>query len=152
MKISFGLKVMTFVLASFLAALLWFMSPVLPRVWLGWPRPPGVSKSAHYTVRVEVGRWFDCSLDATQDVNVCSAWDDDGRLLANGRYRLKGQNRAATKAELVPSDVNVYAGRPDLSWIYLYGRRGNFSLTLIPVDSVDSDRSPMETPGAFRLP
>lgn len=149
MKISFGVKVVTIVVASFFAALVWFLSPVLTRVWLGWPRPPGVSKSAQYAVRVEVGWWFDCSLDTTQDVNVCAAWDEDGHLLASGRYRIEGQNRAATKAELVPSDVNVYAGRPDLSWIYLYGRGGNFSLTLIPVDS---DRNPMETPGAFRLP
>ncbi len=31
--------------------------------------------------------------------------------------------------------VNEFAGRPDLSWIYLYGDRGNFSTTLVPVDA-----------------
>src|SRR5260370_6286920 len=38
-----------------------------------------------------------------RNVDVCKAWDVDGRLVASGDFRLEGENRAATKRELHPS-------------------------------------------------
>lgn len=103
-----------------------------------WPplmRPPGVSQTAHYVSLVESGTWFDCNVDVERDVNICRAWDSNGRLLADGAFRLDGENRAATEQELRPSNVIVdhTTGR---GWmIYLSGRNGAFTKALVPADT-----------------
>jgi len=102
--------------------------------WQPFSRPRGVSARARYFSTMKTAEWFDCSVDAVHDVDVCSAWDDSGRLIARGRYRLDGENRAAKGAELRPERVQLYPGRPDLAWIDLYGKDPFPSKILVPVD------------------
>ena len=71
--------------------------------WERLIRPKPVSSKAKYVSIIEEGVWFDCSIDSRLNVNVCTAWNYDGRLLITGEFRLKGQDRAATKDELYPS-------------------------------------------------
>lgn len=80
-------------------------------------------------LRIEIAAWIDCSLDRAGDVDVCRAWDPVGHLIAHGRHRLDGQNRAATPSELHPSNVQRNLSRSELSWIDLYGGK-----TLVPVN------------------
>ena len=91
-------------------------------------RPTTVSAGAKYVSIIKNGTWFDCSIDSRRNVNVCTAWDYKGRLLITGDFRLKGQNRAATKDELYPSAIgpkpthepNVF----DKNTIYLFDGPG----------------------------
>lgn len=94
-------------------------------------RPGTVSTSARYVSLIEIGTWFDCYVDSKKDVDVCKAWDSDGRLLADGEFRLEGENRAATRSELRPSRVNGGVGR--IKYIELEGDQGPFSKVLVPV-------------------
>jgi hypothetical protein len=113
---------------------------VLPLLFIsliGWQpltRPPSVSPQARFVVTMKSTAWYDCSVDRTREVDLCRAWDDGGRLIAQGKFRLDGENRAATAAELRPSMVQLYPGHPELAWIYLSGGMGNFSKTLVPVN------------------
>jgi len=102
--------------------------------WQPFTRARGVSRQARYVSTLKSSAWFDCSVDRTKDVDVCRAWDDAGHLIAYGKYRLDGEGRAATIKELRPSMVQVYPSRPELSWINLFGDKGIFSKTLVPVN------------------
>ena len=92
---------------------------------LGWwnplVRPRGVSGTAQYVFTWESAAWFDCSIDDLRNVNVCRAWDADGRLRAAGAFRLKGENRAATKLELRPSMLGASDDSGMARSIYLFG-------------------------------
>jgi hypothetical protein len=62
-------------------------------------------------------------------------WDEDGRLIAFGVYRLDGENRAATTEELRP--VTIHPGPrsdPKLAWINLARAKNGTILTLVPVN------------------
>ena len=104
--------------------------------WQPLTRPRGVSASARYVDTFKSAAWFDCILDRTKDVNVCRAWDEHGDLIAFGNYRLDGESRAASEAELRPSSVHLYPGHPNLAWIYLFGDHGKTEgRTLVPVNA-----------------
>ena len=110
--------------------------------WQPVTRPTGVSGGARYVGTFKSAAWFDCLLERTKDVDVCRAWDEEGNLIAFGNYRLDGENRAATEAELRPSQVHLYPGHPNLAWIYLFGDHGNtVGSTLVPVND---DGIPLE--------
>jgi hypothetical protein len=100
-------------------------------IWQPFTRPPGVSAAARYVSDVEGGTWFDCSVDTKRNVDVCSAWDPDGRALGGGDFRLECEGRAATKSELKPSSVISSDGQSYM--IYLYGKDGAESRTLVSV-------------------
>ena len=85
-------------------------------LWQPITRPAGVSSRARYVDAFKSAAWFDCSVNPVRDVDVCRAWDPDGRLIAFGSYRLDGKNRAATARELHPSRVQPYPGHPKLGW------------------------------------
>ena len=103
-------------------------------------RPSGVSGSARYVSWIEDGIWFDCGVDSKRNVDTCKAWDSNGRLLAFGDYRLECEGRAATEAELRPS----FVGGPD-SAIYLFGKDGPRSKTLLPVTNQQQNPCPRVT-------
>jgi hypothetical protein len=104
-------------------------------LWQPLSHPSGVSRSARYVGAFKTAGWFDCSVDSAAHVDICKAWDTDGKLIAFGRYRLDGEDRAATQHELRPSMVQLYPGHPDLAWIYLFDdHRTIMGKTLIPVD------------------
>lgn len=103
--------------------------------WQPFRHPHGVSREARYVPTLKGSAWFDCSFDRAKDVDVCRAWDDAGHVIAYGSYRIDGEGRAATIKELRPSMVQGYPGRPELSWINLFGDKGNiFGKTLVPVN------------------
>lgn len=99
--------------------------------WQPITRPKGVPRSARYVSLLEDGTWFDCSVDARRDLDVCKAWTQDGKLIADGEFRLEGEGRAASKSELRPSRVLTTNGRAYM--IYLFGDHGAFSKVLVPV-------------------
>ncbi len=109
-------------------------------LWQPWARPPGVSEAAHYVSRIEDGTWFDCTLDSKRNVDVCRAWDSDGRLLADGDFRLECQGRAASNAELRPSSVSSSGGHAYA--VYLFGDKGSQTETLVPVTSEHDNPCP----------
>jgi hypothetical protein len=96
-------------------------------------RPPGVPRTAHYVDRIEDGTWFDCFVDSKRDVDICKAWDDSGRVIADGPFRLEDEDRAATASELHPSLVLSTGGKAYM--IYLFGKDGIFGRALVRVDS-----------------
>lgn len=100
-------------------------------LWQPATRPASVSESAHYVSLVEDGTWFDCRVDSKRNVDVCRAWDANGKLIAAGDFRLEGENRAAEKSELHPSWVATSDGRAYM--IYLFGKHGAFTSALVPV-------------------
>jgi hypothetical protein len=112
-------------------------------LWQPWSRPRGVSRKAHYVSRIEDGTWFDCKLDSKRDMNVCKAWDADGKLLADGDFRLECQGRAATVPELRPS--SVISSHNHGYMIYLFGAKGSQSAILVPVTSIDQNPCPQVT-------
>jgi hypothetical protein len=83
--------------------------------WQPRTRPSGVSARARYVDTFKNAAWFDRLLDRTKGVDVCRAWDQNGKLIAFGNYRLEGENRAATEGELRPSAVHPYPGHPNLA-------------------------------------
>jgi hypothetical protein len=92
-----------------------------------WPpitRPTGVSKSAQFVTTLEEQTWFNCRVDTPRDVDVCQAWDANGRLIADGDFRLEDEDRAANASELHPSQVAPADQKGSLQMIYLYGRGG----------------------------
>jgi hypothetical protein len=103
--------------------------------WQPIHRPEDVSPRARYVSTLKSAAWFDCSIDRTRGVNPCHAWDDAGRLVAYGNYRLDGEDRAATEAELRPSVLVLYPGHPDRAWIYLFKDRTIQGRLLVPVDA-----------------
>ncbi len=103
--------------------------------WQPFTRPSSVSPRARYVSRLKTSGWFDCSVDRTKNVDACRAWDDDGHLIAYGDFRLDGEKRAATAAELRPSEVQLYPGHPELAWIYLSDAKSDFGKILVPVNS-----------------
>jgi len=112
-------------------------------IWQPITRPPGVSLVARYVSWLEDGTWFDCAVDSRRNVDTCKAWDSDGRLLAAGDFRLECQGRAATKAELHPSSVSSSGGR--VYAIYLFGKDGARSRTLLPITSEQQNPCPQAT-------
>jgi len=80
---------------------------------------------------IETGAWFDCSVDSERNVDVCKAWDPDGCLMANGDFRLEGEDRAATTLELKPILLRNGGGR---AYIHLNGTDGAFSKTLVQIN------------------
>lgn len=112
-------------------------------IWQPMTRPTGVSSTARYVSWIEDGTWFDCAVDSKRNVNTCKAWDSDGRLLADGDFRLECQGRAATKAELRPSAVSSSGGHGYA--IYLYGDKGARSRTLVPVTTEVQNPCPKVT-------
>jgi hypothetical protein len=118
--------VLCVVSAVLLAGVGWcaYRSGILLGWWNPLVRPAGVSATAQYVFTWESATWFDCSIDARRDVNVCKAWSSDGRLVAAGDFRLRDENRAARKYELRPSVTGPSdaSGRSDV--IYLFGPRG----------------------------
>jgi hypothetical protein len=119
-----------------LAALSWpaYIGGVAFGLWQPLTRPAGVSSEARYVSQIEDGTWFDCVVDQKRDVNICKAWDFEGHLVANGSFRLEGEDRAATRAELRPSSVVSSGGHAYM--IYLFGDEGAHSRTLVPVDEL----------------
>ena len=111
-----------------------YLMGVAVGLWPPTTRPAAVSSRARYASVFEDQAWFDCSVDHSRDVDVCRAWDADGKLIAFGIYRLDGDNRAASESELRPSHVNR-SQRPDLAWIYLSNRSGWYGRFLVPVNS-----------------
>lgn len=109
-----------------------YIQGVIYGIWQPLNRPPNVSAKAHYVSWIEDGNWFDCSVDHERNVDVCKAWDSNGRPMADGDFRLDGENRAANESELRPSDVDVSDGRTYA--IYLFGKQGARSKTLIPIN------------------
>jgi hypothetical protein len=114
-----------------------------------WPplnRPPEVSRHARHFSNVKGSTWFDCRVDTARDVDLCAAWDESGRVIAYGAYRIDGANRAATAAELRPLRCNVHR-LPQLSWIYLEGEK-----VLVPVnrDGIPLERFDVRVPGDNR--
>jgi len=89
-------------------------------LWQPWTRPAGVPRSAHYVSTSKDSAWFDCWVDAPRNVDVCRAWDEEGRHIASGDFRLEDENRAATASELRPSEVKI-DGDGRAYMIYLYG-------------------------------
>lgn len=92
--------------------------------WSPVNRPATVSKEAHYVFVWESAAWFDCRVDEIRNVDVCRAWDNSGRLLAAGDFRIKGEDRAATKEELKPSAVGATNLNGLSDTIYLFGPKG----------------------------
>ena len=104
-------------------------------LWQPFTRPVGVSSRAHYVDAFKTAAWFDCSVNTVKNVDVCRAWDRNGKLIAFGNYRLDGEGRAATMRELRPSMVQAYPDHPNLAWIYLFDdSRTIAAKTLVPVD------------------
>jgi hypothetical protein len=112
--------------------------------WPPFNRPAGVPSGAIYVETPKRETWFECSVDLAKNVDNCRAWDRFGNLIAAGRYRLDGENRAATKDELRPSLVGGYWGSKQ-AWIYLFAPSGSglmrwfrgpniFGRVLVPVD------------------
>ena len=93
---------------------------------LGWwnpvIRPASVSDKARYVLIFgKSAAWFYCRVDEKRNVDVCSAWDDQGRLAASGDFRLRDENRAATRAELQPSTIGPADAYGHSDVIYLFG-------------------------------
>jgi len=88
---------------------------VLFGFWQPLTRPRNVSASARYVSIIETGAWFDCSVDSERNVDVCKAWDPDGRLIADGGFRLQGEDRAATTLELKQTAAD-HLHRPEWNW------------------------------------
>jgi hypothetical protein len=105
-------------------------------LWQPLSRPAGVPPVARYAETLKTAAWFECSTDQIKDVNSCQAWDRNGKLVAFGNYRLDGENRAATSAELRPSMVEEYPDHPNLAWIYLFDSHNSImGKTLVPVSN-----------------
>jgi hypothetical protein len=109
-------------------------------LWQPWNRPLGVSPAARYVSWIEDGTWFDCAVDSMRNVDTCKAWDSNGRVLADGDFRLECQGRAATNAELRPSSVDSSGGHGYA--IYLFGKDGARSQTLVPVTNQQQNPCP----------
>jgi hypothetical protein len=96
---------------------------------LGWwsplTRPASVSSEAVYVfIFGKSAAWFDCRVDEKRDLDVCSVWDEHGRLEVSGNFRLKDENHAARKAELRPSIVGPGDASGHSDVIYLFGPDG----------------------------
>ena len=102
-------------------------------VWQPLRRPHGVSPAAHYVSWIEGGAWFECSADMRRNLDFCKAWDEDGRALGSGAFRLECEDRAVSRDQLRPS--GAISGGGNLYMIYLFGDRGPDTMTLVPVDS-----------------
>jgi len=104
--------------------------------WNPLIRPAGVPAGAHYVlIFPKSATWFDCRVDEKRDIDVCTAWDGDGRLLVSGDFRLKDEGRAATRAELQPSIVEGDASG-HFDTIHLFGpNRSTFGKELVRVGS-----------------
>jgi hypothetical protein len=107
---------------------------VVFNIWQLVARPSGVSRRAHYVDAFKAAAWFDCSLDPVRDVNVCQAWDPEGKLIAFAKYRIEDRNRSATERELRPSRVHEYPGHPNLARIILREEWSQTPITLVPVN------------------
>ena len=132
-------KILLCSLTVALAGVGWFLYSF--GIFAGWwgplTRPAGVSRRAKYVTIVESAAWFDCTVDAGRNVDVCKAWDTNGRLVTAGCFRLEGENRAATVEELHPSSVGASraAGLPP-DTITLFGPNHLiWGKTLVRVDS-----------------
>jgi hypothetical protein len=128
-------RVLAIALGISVAAVMWllYVLGVTFGLWQPLTRPAGVAASAHYVSQVEDGTWFDCTVDDHRNVDHCQAWDYSGRLIAQGDFRLEGEDRAASKAELRPSSVASSGGHAYA--IYLFGKAGARSKTLVPIDA-----------------
>jgi hypothetical protein len=88
-------------------------APKIPR------RPATVPPSAFWSGGLDGGAWYDCSEDKHARANTCAIYSDrDGRLWIKARYRLKGDNRSATKEEFLNPVIDHI---PDATEIYLHG-------------------------------
>lgn len=95
-------------------------------------RPHGVPASARYVSTFKQETWFDCRVDLPRNVDVCRAWDVNGKLMVDGDFRLEDEERAATAAELRPSQVISATGH--VYMIYLYGNDNRvLGRVLVPV-------------------
>lgn len=71
-------------------------APLVPKT-----RPPGVPSDAQWVGGADGGAYVRCTVDAKENVNPCSVWNDyTGTLIESGNYRLRKEGRAATKSEL----------------------------------------------------
>ncbi len=102
-------------------------------LWQPVRRPRGVSPAAQYVSWIEGGTWFECSADMKRNLDFCRAWDEDGRSLGSGAFRIECEDRAATQDQLRPS--SAISGGGSLYMIYLFGDRGPQTMTLVHVDS-----------------
>ena len=150
------LKAALLTIAVIVVAILGWITYVLGLALAWWApliRPAGVSGNARYVLIFgKSAEWFSCQVDEKRDVDVCSAWDDRGRLVASGDFRLRGENRAATREELQPSIVGPgdSSGRSDV--IYLFGPdRLILGKELVRVGSrSERERFRVEVPGGDR--
>ena len=106
-------------------------------VWMGeWEpllHPSGVPSTAHFysTIEEKQGLWFDCSVDVKRQVNPCRVWEENGRLLVNGDFRIEDGNRMATASELKPTRALWSHGK--VYMICLAGLRGACDQMMVPV-------------------
>ena len=117
--------------SALVAALPVYHLGIALNLWQPLTRPRGVSSSARYVSIVEEGTWFDCHVDWKRNVDVCKAWDPDGRLIADGDFLLQGDNRPASESELRPT--HVARGDGHVWRIDLDGKEGIFSKSLVPM-------------------
>jgi hypothetical protein len=114
------------------AVYLGFELGVLMGAWQPILRPRGVSPKAHYvSLDGKWTTWFDCSADSIRNVDHCRAWDDRGRLLLDGDFRLDAEKRMATESELRPTRVLFYNG--EVYRICVAASTGDCARFLVPV-------------------
>ena len=115
--------------------------------WNPITRPMSVSRTANLVVcGFESAEWFDCRYDRARDVDVCKAWDTSGKLLADGDFRLKGENRAALPEELHPSGIGGMTATGLTDTIYLYDPHGAWIVKELVLVSSEVPRDNTENP------
>ncbi|MBC7927253.1 MAG: hypothetical protein H7039_16515 [Bryobacteraceae bacterium] len=97
---------------------------ILLGLWKPLTRPPSVSREAVHVAGFKTPpTWFDCRFDAVQDLNPCSVWSGDGKLIFEGQFRLEGQRHAAPPELLRPSGysyaaygISIHLRGPNTMW------------------------------------
>ena len=115
-------------------------------VWGTDNRPSSVPSDAKLVSLIETGTWFQYSFDPIHNANKVKAWDLNGRLLADGYFRLEEENRPATDLELNPSVVQFRYDVGKTDYIYLFkhqstwGGKEPFGKILVPIDEYSRRR------------
>ena len=63
-------------------------------------RPEGVPNSATWAGGLDGGGWVTCSSESTDEHNICTIYDEEGRTRGPAPYKVKTLNRAAQASEL----------------------------------------------------
>jgi hypothetical protein len=124
-----------FSIATTVAVYVVFYFGVASGWWQPLSRPAGVTRHARFVFAGEGAAWFDCSVDAEKNVDLCKAWDPNGILRATGEFRLRGLGRAATASELRPTGLGGIEPDGRTRTIWLPGpHRETFGLALDQVN------------------